>query len=369
MNILICPDKFKGSLSADKVCEALKKGLCADKPNLKIVNHPMADGGDGSINILKSFYKFEKIQVETIDPLGRVIIANYYKTEDSAYIELASAAGLVLLDKEDRNPVYTSTEGTGIMMSDAIGRGLKKIYLFIGGSATNDAGIGIAKALGYDFLDAENQQLRPIGGNLEKIHAIRNNSPYDFSEIEINVLCDVENPMHGVNGAAHTYAGQKGASESEINYLDKGLKKYAEVLKSETQKEIADIPGMGAAGAVGASLVGLLNAKLIDGFQMVSRTTKLEKAIQEADLVITGEGKIDPTSFQGKVVGNVLKLCKQHDKPCGVIAGMIEELSEMRFKFYFQESIISRANNQQEAMANPETFLYEMGKDIASKLL
>ena len=369
MNILLCPDKFKGSLSADKVCAALRKGLCEDAPNLKIVTHPMADGGDGSINILKSFYEFEKIQVETIDPLGRPIMANYYRTEDAAYIELASASGLVLLDKHERNPLFSSTQGTGIMISDALRRGLRKIYLFIGGSATNDAGIGIAKALGYDFLDANNQPLTPIGGNLDKINVIRNNSSFEFSEIDINVLCDVENPMHGINGAAHTYAGQKGASESEINLLDKGLKKYAEILKSETKQEIADISGMGAAGAVGASLVGLLHAKLIDGFQMVARSTKLELAIQEADLVITGEGKVDPTSFQGKVVGNVLKLCKQHNKPCGIIAGMIEQLAEMRFDFYFQESIISRANDQREAMANPERFLYEIGKDIARKLL
>ena len=220
MKILLCPDKFKGSLSAEQVCHAVREGLLSVDSNLEIISHPMADGGDGSIEILKSLLKLKGIKIQTLDGLKRNIEAKYYYNDDSAFIELASASGLVLLSKAERNPMTTSTLGTGLMMKDALERGFKKLYLFIGGSSTNDAGIGIAQALGFDFLDKKDSSLDPIGSNLGKIHKIVNNNLYNFENMEITVLCDVTNPMHGPNGAAFVYAAQKGATDQDIIYLD-----------------------------------------------------------------------------------------------------------------------------------------------------
>lgn len=364
MNILLCPDKFKGSISAQKVCHALSQGLLIVDPGFNIVKHPMADGGDGSIEILKEILSLKAVNVDTLDPLGRKIKTQYYKTEDSAFIELASASGIVLLEAAERNPLLTTTVGTGIMIKHAIDCGLKKIYLFIGGSATNDGGVGIAHALGFRFLDSQGLDLEPIGAALEKISSIENKCQYDFESVEITVLCDVSNPMYGPNGAAFTYGAQKGASQDEILVLDKGLENYAEVLKSHVNKDLSTLAGMGAAGAVGASLLGLFNAKIKNGFAMLSEATQLEAAIKQADLVITGEGKIDHTSFQGKVVGNVYALCKKYAKPCGIVGGVIERGIEVEEVFDFHKSIITLASNQKEAMTHPEKFLVEIGKEI-----
>jgi len=365
MKILLCPDKFKGSLSAEQVCHAVREGLLSVDSNLEIISHPMADGGDGSIEILKSLLKLKGIKIQTLDGLKRNIEAKYYYNDDSAFIELASASGLVLLSKAERNPMTTSTLGTGLLMKDALERGFKKLYLFIGGSSTNDAGIGIAQALGFDFLDKKDSSLDPIGSNLGKIHKIVNNNLYNFENMEITVLCDVTNPMHGPNGAAFVYAAQKGANDQDIISLDEGLKNYSSVLKFHLNVDHSDESGMGAAGAVGASLVGLLNANLKNGFEMFSNITRLKDAIKKSDLVITGEGSVDQTSFQGKVVGNIVQICNKYHIPCGIIGGMLEEINSSDLNINFQKSIISIAKDLADAMTSSERFLNTIGKDIA----
>lgn len=364
MKVLICPDKFKGSLSANDVCKALRDGLLRTNAELEISIHPLADGGDGSIEILKMFYDLDLSAVETVDPLGRSIVAHYYTSKDSAFIELASASGIVLLQEEEKDPLKTSTLGTGLMIKDAIGRGFKNINLFIGGSATNDAGIGIAYALGFSFLDYNGVVLKPIGMNLDRIHSIQNNSNKDFEDVEITVLCDVINPMYGPDGAAMVYASQKGASDEDILLLDSGLKSFAGLIKIERSIDLADHPGMGAAGAVSASLVALLNAKIENGFQMLSKLTEFENAITNSDLVITGEGKIDSTSFQGKVVGNVFRLCKKYKIPCGIVGGIIENLEDDGHDFIFEKSIIAIAKDQKDAMQLSKDYLVEIGKGL-----
>lgn len=362
MKILICPDKFKGSLSAEDVCQSLQQGLLSSNQNLQINLHPMADGGDGSVDIIKNKLQLQSKKIISVDPLGREINTEYFYKDDSAFIELASASGIVLLEKSERNPLVTSTRGTGIQMKDAIQNGFKKIYLFIGGSATSDGGIGLSQSLGFNFLDKQGHQLDPVGHNLLKIHSIENKSNFDFSQISIKVLCDVTNPMHGLDGAAHIYGPQKGADPWAVKLLDDGLKNYAKILHSLIDKDLSNDPGMGAAGAVGASLVGLLQAELQNGFKMLAEVTDLEKGIQKADLVITGEGKIDSSSFQGKVVGNVLSLCEKYSIPCGIVGGMIQ-LKEFE-NFIFQKSIISRAVDINDAMTNPKKYLIEIGKEI-----
>jgi glycerate kinase len=282
-------------------------------------------------------------QITTIDPLGRKIKAHYFHSDDTAFIELASASGLVLLKPFERNPLITSTRGTGLMMKDAIEQGFERIYLFIGGSATNDAGMGIAHSLGL---------------------TVKNNEVFDYKKLQIIVLCDVTNPMHGPNGAAHVYAAQKGAEKWAIEKLDNGLKNYDKILQNHIHQELGSIPGMGAAGAVGASLVALLNARLENGFKMIADLTDFEKEVKNADLIITGEGKIDHTSFHGKVVGNVLDLAQQHSVKTGIVAGNIEAEIDHSSNVLFQKSVMSYAQNLEDAMENTKDYLKLIGKEI-----
>ena len=364
MRILLCPDKFKGSLSAVEVCDTLAEGLKAQINNVEIISHPLADGGDGSIAVLKKYLALESISVDTVNPLGRQIKADYYAFKDTAFIELASASGLVLLSEADRNPIYTSTLGAGLMIKNALERGYKNIYLFIGGSATNDAGIGIACALGFVFLDKDQNKLEPIGGNLIRISSMVNKSEFNFDEVNIKVMCDVTNPMYGEDGAAYVYAAQKNASPKEIETLDKGLINFAQCLNNQIEKDLSKEPGMGAAGAVGASLVGLMKAELQIGFQMIAEFTHLEQAMQDVDFVITGEGKIDDTSFKGKVVGNVLALCEKYKIKCGIVGGKVDPLFDNAGRFEFVKSVISYAEDFEDAMQSPKKYLKKIGEEI-----
>ncbi len=362
--IVLCPDKFKGSLTAKEVCLALEAGLASSGLPYDLFCLPMADGGDGSIEILQSKLNFEKIKINCLDPLGRKIKSHYYAYHDTAYIELASASGLVLLSTEERNPSLTSTFGTGLMIKDALKREYKNIFLFIGGSATNDGGIGIAYALGYNFLSINDKLLEPIGKNLVDIRKIIKTKSFDFEKVSFTIVCDVLNPMHGPNGASYTYAAQKGARQNDIQQLDAGLKNYAFILKSQFEKDISQMQGMGAGGAVSASLVAFFEAEIKNGFQMFSELYKLEHEIKNADLVITGEGKIDATSFQGKVVGSVLSLCQKYSIPCGIIAGVIDEFERSHKATIFEKAIISEARNSKDSMEEAKKYLKKIGKEI-----
>lgn len=366
MKILLCPDKFKGSITAHHVCQALTKGISEVLPEATIISSPMADGGDGSLDILTPLFGLSGRTIETVDPLGRPIKAIYYHTDTAAYVELASASGIVLLDRSEYNPRLTSTRGTGLMIRDAYLQGFKAIYLYIGGSATNDGGIGIASALGFEFLDAKGQVLNPIGDHLPYITKVHCQDDR-WQDIDMTIMCDVSNPMYGPTGAAFTYAAQKGAGEEDILHLDNGLRSYAQVIQRQFGVDLHDQPGLGAAGAVSASLVALVGAELQNGFDMLAQATQLKKAIQEADLVITGEGKVDHTSYKGKVVGNVIDLCRTYGKPCGVVCG-VSELAEVSDVVEFVHSIMSLANDEAKAMAYPDQYLYEIGRTIAKRL-
>lgn len=366
MKILLCPDKFKGSLSGQEVCEAITKGLQKTHPTATIISHPMADGGDGSIEILSSHISLQKHSIEIADPLIRKITSSYYTSSDAAFIELASASGLVLLEESERNPLHTSTLGTGEMVLDAITKGYQKIYLFLGGSATNDGGIGIATALGFQFLDRSNKQLSPIGASLPFIHKIDNEEHFDFRKLDITLLCDVQNPLCGFNGAAHIYAPQKGASPEQVLFLDNGLKHYAELLKHYTGKDLSEEPGIGAAGGIGAGLVALCGAQMAKGFELIAQLTDLEKKIAAADWVISGEGKLDEQSLQGKVVDGIAQLCQQHQKPLTLFVGK-NDLSEkallaLNIKHVF--SIMDNAKDTKDAMSNGKKYLTALAKDF-----
>jgi glycerate 2-kinase len=329
MNILIAPDKFKGSLTAAEVCEAVKGGILQKYPEAKVISVPLADGGEGTHELLKEVFKSVIIEKRVLNPLFQPVQAHYSISDDghTAIIEMASASGLQLLEPDQRNPLYTTTFGTGELIEDALNRGVKKIILGIGGSATNDAGIGMASALGYQFHDATGAELKPIGKNLIKIESIdaRNTHPR-LKQVEFITLCDVSNPLHGLQGAAYVYGPQKGADRDAVSLLDVGLVKFEKLMHVQFDTKV-NFPGAGAAGGLGAGTKAFLNATLKKGIEFIISVTSLEEKIRQADLVITGEGKIDQQSLSGKVVMAVSRLATNSGKPVIAICGK-NELTE-----------------------------------------
>jgi len=323
MKILLVPDKFKGSLSAEEVISALKNGIAQVLPKAYVVDRVISDGGDGFLDAVATYVNVEEVVVSTEDPLGRPIEASLLidSQNSRAYIELATASGIALLKPTERNALKTSTKGTGILIAAAIEREIEKIYVGLGGSSTTDGGIGIAEALGYTFLDASGNQLTPIGENLNAINKIVKQSM--FNSIKICAVNDVNNPLFGITGAAYVYGPQKGASHEAINELDKGLQNLAAVVKTDLNKTGADIPGAGAAGGTAFGLQVFTDAKFINGTDFIIRISKIEELLSKNkfDLIITGEGKIDDQTAHGKLIQGIAKLGGNYKIPTIAVCG------------------------------------------------
>jgi len=364
MTILIACDKFKHSLSSIKVCENIAKGLLEKNNSLDVQIHPMADGGDGTLAVLQQHIPLVIQKIDTIDPLGRPIHANYACFGDTAYIELAEASGISRLKESEFNPLLTTTIGTGHLIKDAINEGFEKIVLSIGGSCTTDAGLGIAHALGFKFLDVKGQELIPCGGNLIQIHSII--KPIEYITNRITILCDVDNPLYGPNGAAYVFSPQKGATIDQVKFLDEGLQHIATLIFSFSGKKIDNLKGGGAAGGIAAGLYGLLDADIKSGFFYLSQLSKLEEKIKFADLVVTGEGQLDKQSFSGKVIGQIDLLCRKHNKPLIAIVGNSilpdEEMINKGMQKIF--SVLPLAKDLEDAMNNTEKYLYQISRQI-----
>lgn len=326
MNVLICPDKFKGSLAAKEVCLAIAKGLHEVNPEANIEFVPLADGGEGTCDLLTDWYGGSKIELEVHGPLFERIRASYglSKEGDTAFIEMAVASGLTLIKEEARNPLFTTTLGTGELIADALHRNVKKIILGIGGSATNDAGMGMATALGYKFCDGEGAALKPTGENLIHIRYIDATSVDPLlRSADIVALCDVTNPLYGPEGAAAIYGPQKGARQQDVQFLDAGLRNFRRVVQ-KFLKQSVDFPGAGAAGGLGAGAKVFLHAQMVKGISHIIESTGLAQKINRADIIFTGEGKIDQQTFSGKVLSEVLLLAQVRGKPVVVICGKSE---------------------------------------------
>ena len=365
MKILIAPDKFKGSLSAAKACGAITKGIKINKSKHEIISCPMADGGEGSIDIINNYLSLKPIELIVNDPLFRPIKSTYYFSDLTAYIEMSSASGLSLLKKEEQNCMNTSSFGTGELLKDAINKGLTTINLYIGGSATNDGGIGIASALGFQFYDKFKKILSPIGKNLKSInHIDANEVNFNFKKININVICDVDNPLYGRNGAAFVYAGQKGANSLEIKKLDEGLANLQLELLKHGFPNVSNIPGSGAAGGVGGGLASLLGAKLISGTQHFIEITQLESKIMDCDIIITGEGKIDLQTEKGKVISGISSLARIHKKPIIAVCGDEEDDVSVKLGLKKVYTVLEKADSITDAVVNVEKYLIEIGSKI-----
>lgn len=333
MKILIIPDKFKGSLNSVEVCNSIESGIRRFLPKAVISKIPLADGGEGSLKALQNVLNFEIIHLTAKNPLFQNVKVFYGMKNDIAFIELALASGLQLLEKNEQNPMFTSSFGTGEIILDALKKGAKQINLFVGGSASNDAAMGIASALGYVFLDENGKEISPIGKNLIKIKRIDATKKAKFENVEFSVLTDVENPLFGKNGAAFSFAMQKGANKEEINILDAGLQNISQIIEKTFGVNISNIPGSGAAGGVGGGMVAFCNAKIESGIEKIMNLLNVNAEIMQNDLVITGEGLLDLQTLNGKLVFGVSNLCKNAKKPFGIICGenilSIEELETL----------------------------------------
>jgi len=363
MRILIIPDKFKDSLSAFDVVESIKKGLQLKDRKLSLASIPIGDGGGGSLKIIQRTLNTEIRKVEVSDPLFRPISASYRYADSTAYIEMAMASGIELLSEEERNCMRTSTYGTGMLIADAIEQGMKEIYLFIGGSATSDLGIGMATALGYRFLDRLGKEVLPIGGNMNRITKIEQTQPSLLEGISVKVVCDVNNVLYGHEGAAYVYGSQKGAGRLDLLHLDNGLRHLSKLIAEQLDVDIRDIPGSGAAGGLGGGAIAFLNASKVSGIAFFMDLLDIESAVRSSDLIITGEGKIDAQTSFGKAIQGIRELCEKHDKRLVVFCGKNElaETDTQKMEIY---DIMSEAKDQEDAVENAATYLTKLARRL-----
>ena len=326
MNILIAPDSFKDSLPADEVSRIISKAISHVIPSATIRQIPISDGGEGLLKALVTPLQGTLVSLTVKDPLHRTIKASYGLIDQghTAIIEIAKASGLELLSIEERNPIMTSTYGTGQLIKDALDKGCTKIIIGLGGSATNDGGMGMIKALGGLFLDQHQQEIGEGGGALDTLYSIDlRGLDKRLQQVEICCACDVSNPLTGTLGASYVYTKQKGASDAMLAILDRNLSNYADVIKATLKKDLKHVPGTGAAGGTAISLLAFLDAKLTSGIALITDLLQLEKHIKEAQLVVTGEGRIDAQTLHGKTIMGIANIAKQEKVPVLVFTGGI----------------------------------------------
>jgi len=367
MKVLIAPDSFKDSLSAEQVILSISMGINKVDASVTVEGLPLADGGEGTMEALTKATGGEFHSVQVHDALMRPVSARIGLLDGrhTAIIEMAEASGLEQLAVCERNPLLTSTYGTGELIEAALDLGCRKLIIAIGGSATNDGGAGMAQALGIGFLDAESHEVIPCGGNLLNIAHIRmEGKDHRLKECETYVACDVTNPLLGKNGAAHVFANQKGADSQMIEQLELGMSHYAGIVQGEMNTNFSTLPGAGAAGGLGFGLMAFLDGKLQPGFKLVAEITDLESKIRTSDLVITGEGKIDSQTQYGKTVFGVAQLAKKFNKPVLCMAGSLDKGSEVLYSHGVTAmfSLINKPMGIEEAKQNATellTFLSE----------
>lgn len=362
MKIVVAPDSFKESLSAKEVSKNIAKAISEVMPEAEIIQVPISDGGEGLLDALIPSLKGTLITTTVKDPLLRNIEATYgiVNNGNTAIIEMAKASGLELLKENEKNPLITSTFGTGQLIKDALNRGCKKIIVGLGGSATNDGGMGMMKALGVAFLDNKGRPINEGGGALNELCKI------DLTRIDKRVLnckivsaCDVLNPLTGSKGASFVYGSQKGAKPEELELLDKNLLHYASIIKSNLKIDLKTTKGTGAAGGMGMALLTFLNAKLIPGIKLIMDSLQIETHIRNADLVITGEGRIDRQTLYGKTITGIASIALKHKVPVIVITGSIgtniDKIYDMGVHAVF--SIVNQPMDLKKSIENADTLV------------
>ncbi|MRH99861.1 glycerate kinase [Kriegella sp. EG-1] len=371
MKFIIAPDKFKGSLSGFEFCDAVAKGLQKVSGDFKIVKLPLADGGDGTIDVVNHYLKADKFSLEVNNPFFRPIQAHYLYAEQRkiAFIEMAEASGLKLLQPSEFDCKNATSYGTGQLITDALDKGAKMIILGIGGSAANDGGMGMANALGFRFLDENDKELQPIGNNLNLVARIDDSEINSkLKNVKIKVACDVSNPFYGENGAAHVYAKQKGANDEEIKELDAGLQNLAKLISKKYNLNLQSISGAGAAGGIGGGAVVFLDGQLTSGIELIKELADFDSKIADADWIITGEGMIDIQTLAGKTISGVITSAAKKNIPvaafCGSVNLSLEEQSKLNLTYV--TSIVQGISNLQEAMDSSYENLVKASYNFAS---
>jgi glycerate kinase len=373
MIIAIAPDAFKGSLTAHQVAEAMERGVKNADSDIETVLIPMSDGGEGTVQSLVDAVGGQIVTALVKGPLLQEVNAFYGILEGgkTAIIEMASASGLPLITEKERDPLKTTTYGTGQLIKDALDKGCRKLIIGLGGSATNDAGSGMIQALGARLLDKNGDDIGFGGSALEKLHRI-DLSGFDLRIKDCNIYaaCDVNNPLCGEEGASYVYGPQKGANKEIVNRLDSNLEWFAKLIKEQLGIEIKDLPGAGAAGGLGGGVVAFLNGELKKGIDIVVELTGLEKKIEGADLVITGEGMIDYQTAFGKTPFGVAETAKEQNIPVIAIAGSLGQDYQTLYQKGFDGiySIINKPMSLEEAIRNGAKLVEEATESIIRTL-
>lgn len=326
MKFVLAPDSFKESMTAQEAAEAMERGIKKVIPDAECIKVPMADGGEGTVQSLVDATQGKIVDIEVTGPDGKKVTAMFGLLGDgeTAVIEMASASGIHLIRKEERNPLYTTTYGTGELIKAALDKGVKRIFIGIGGSATNDGGAGMIQALGAKLLDEKGKELPFGGGALGRLFKIDlNGLDKRVNDVIIEVACDVTNPLTGEKGASYIFGPQKGATPEMVKILDSNLAHYADIIKSQLGKDVAGTPGAGAAGGLGCGLMAFLNAELKRGVELVIKYTDLEEKMKGADYVFTGEGSVDSQTVFGKTPYGVSKTAEKLNIPVIAFAGRI----------------------------------------------
>jgi glycerate kinase len=370
VKIVIAPDSFKESLTAQQVCLAVENGLKRVWPNAEYVSIPVADGGEGTMQALIDATSGEKIQVRVKDPRGKTVEARYGLLGDhrTAVIEVAEACGLHLVPASERDTKSTSSYGVGQLIRHALDSGISRLIIGLGGSATTDGGSGMLAALGVKFLNEDGEEIEPCGASMLNVHQIATNE-FDprLAHCEIIVACDVDNPLCGDSGAAAFFGPQKGASSEDVLLLDKALYQFGQLTEKVMQRSIIDSKGSGAAGGIGAAFLGYTNATLQPGIDVVLTMLDVETKMQGAHMVITGEGKLDQQTAHGKAPVGVAKIAKKFDIPVVAVAGCTNDGYQVLYEHGIDAvfTCVPRAMSLSDAFSEAKTNLSNLAENIA----
>jgi glycerate 2-kinase len=362
MRYLVAPDKFKGSLSAIEVAETIGSQIKQIDPSAELALLPLADGGEGTAELLAGHLGATKQTIETIDAIGRPIEAHFFASDTEAVLDMSTASGLWRIEPEKRAPLYSNTYGLGIILWHLIEQGTQRILIGLGGSATVDAGLGMAAALGYRFEQEDGAPIEPIPVNFSQIARVK--PPLISRFPEVIGLADVETRLTGKEGAFYVYGKQKGLTEQEINTLDREVHELVRRLEPGLNSNFSDSPGAGAAGGLGYGVLAFLRGQLLSGFKVLAKRVALRDKIERVDIVITGEGKLDAQSLEGKAPFGVAQIARQLGKPVWAIAGAIEDRERLAPHFEKLIALVGEGVTVDDALRAPEKHLARRTRDL-----
>ncbi len=364
MKILIAPNSMKGSLDAFRFADTVERAFKQCSADFEIRKIPVADGGDFTGEVLRRKFKAERISLPVTGPLGEKVESQYFISGEKAIIEMADSSGMKLVEATELNPMKATTFGTGEIIADAVSKGCSEIFMAIGGSATVDGGTGMMQALGFSFFDKNNNKLNGNGENLTQIFSFQKNKlPENLS---VKIICDVDNPLLGKNGAARVFGPQKGANTETVVLLENGLKNWSEIIFKETGKDFSKYKGTGAAGGMAVPLLAFCNAEIVPGAEFILSQLEFDKHAKWADIVITGEGKIDAQTLNNKAPMAVAVHARKFGKPVFALAGKTEKDASPLFDGIF--SLVNGPVSLEFAIKNAEELLFNVSFELAKTI-